>query len=39
MRNADERTLRGGTRLAGVLYLVANAIHVVSLVAGSEGPE
>jgi len=39
MRNADERTLRGRTRLAGVPYLVANAICIVSLVAGSEGPE
>jgi hypothetical protein len=37
--SAGEKTLRGRARLAGFLYLVVNAIYIVSLVAGSEGPE
>lgn len=38
-RSASETTVRERARLAGFLYLVVNAIYIVSLIAGSEGPE
>ena len=39
LHSVSQTTLQGPARLAGFLYLAVNAIYIVSLVAGSEGPE